>query len=100
MAKHVIKRKKKTIRWSGLVGFVFTMALLFSFVTQIFVRSENARLAREIQVVKQQQADINVNNEKLTAEIQDLSDSNRVVSIATEAGLDNTHNVVTVKHGD
>ncbi|QIK70373.1 cell division protein FtsL [Erysipelothrix sp. HDW6C] len=97
MAKHVIVKKRKKIRWSGLVGTVFTLALLLAFGTQVFVRTMNQSLANDIQDIENQVAQIKTENEAVKSEILALQDTNRVVAIAAEAGLKASENTVTVR---
>lgn len=100
MAKHIVKRRKKRIRWSGVIAFVFVIAVFAHLFTQIFVRFEHTRVMREIQVVNRQIEQVSVENETLAAEINELSNIDRVLSITTAAGLSTTENTIVIEKGE
>ncbi|MEG0327927.1 MAG: cell division protein FtsL [Erysipelothrix sp.] len=97
MAKHVVKKKKRTIRWSGMIGFVFTIAILASFITQTVVKTQNAKITIEVQKAKQEMASVNEDNEKITTEIQKLTDFARISQAAQNAGLKEQQNTFKVQ---
>lgn len=100
MAKRVVKQRKRKVRWTGMMSFIFLLTGTTYLFSQVFVQTENTKLMKSIQDVEVQIAGVKSENEVLTANIQDLRNYNRVVSIATEAGLTVQNNAVTIKLGD
>lgn len=84
-------------------GLIYT-ALIFSMFlflfTQVFTRTTNTKIMKDIQDMDREIANIKIDNEVLLGDIQDLSSYGRVVSIAHEAGLETNNNLVTIKQGD
>lgn len=99
MAKRIVKRKAKL----NLIGKIYTAAFIFGFIflfTQVFVRTENTKLMKNIQDLEKEIVIAEIDNEVLLGDIQDLRAYSRVVSIANEAGLNTNNNTVTIKQGD
>ena len=86
MAKIVRKRTVRRINWAGMVQLLFVLAFTISFISTIFVRSNNAKLAREIEkhntIVQMEQK-----NESILREVNALGDYANIVEKAEEAGL-------------
>ncbi|CAM4326613.1 cell division protein FtsL [Erysipelothrix sp. D19-032] len=97
MAKHIIVKKTRKVRWSGLIGSIFALSLCFTFVTQIFVKTTNQHLATNIQKIEAEIMNVQTANESVTVSIQQLRDATRIVGIANEAGLQASKNTVTIK---
>lgn len=97
MAKHVVIKRKRKIRWSGLVGTIFTLAVLFAFVSQVIVRTTNQSIANEVEEVKREIATLKSENDVLKSDVKDLRNRNRIVTIAEAAGLTNRNNTVIIK---
>ncbi|CAM3662495.1 cell division protein FtsL [Erysipelothrix urinaevulpis] len=99
MAKRIVKKKKKLSINGMIYSMVMISVLLFLF-TQVFIRTENTRITRQIQDVEKEITAITVENEVLLGDIQELRAYSRVVSIAHDAGLETNNNTVTIKQGD
>ena len=100
MAKRVVKKRRRKIRWTGMMSFILFLSFSTFLFSQVFIQTENTRIMKQIQDVESEIANVKSENEVLTASIQDLRNYNRVVSIATEAGLTVQNNAVTIKLGD
>lgn len=99
MAKKIVKRKKR-LKINGLIYFFVMLSAGFFLFSQIFIRTENTKLTKNIQDLEKEIAIKESDNEVLLGEIQELRNYSRVVTIAHEAGLDTNNNTVTIESGD
>lgn len=101
MAKIVRRRKKKTLNLYGYVTLFFTLCVILSFVTKIFVHSNTARLAREVEKNKIVVRQLTQNKEKLVREVNAMGDYANIVEKAELSGLQhNIDNSYFVNKGD
>ncbi|NMB18003.1 MAG: cell division protein FtsL [Erysipelothrix sp.] len=101
MAKIVRKRTVRRINWAGMVQLLFVLSFTISFISTIFVRSNNAKLAREIEKTQYTIVQMEQKNESILREVNALGDYANIVEKAEEAGLHHfTENSVFVKLGD
>ncbi len=91
MAKIVTKRKKKRLNIYGYVTLLFTLCVILSFVTKIFVHTNTARLVREIEKNKIVVERMTDEKEKLVREVNAMGDYANIVEKAQSSGL--THNI-------
>lgn len=91
MARIIKTRKIRRIQWGSIVTLFAVFALMFYFVTVIFVRSEHQRVVREIESKKLEIAEITAVNQDLARQLNELSDYSRVVGLAQEGGLEFNH---------
>ncbi|AMC93174.1 hypothetical protein AOC36_04060 [Erysipelothrix larvae] len=92
MAKIVKVRKKRTLRLGSVAALTLFLALAFSFITVIFVRSENQRMLREIDSINNKIAEVTAQNQDVARQVNELSSYARVVQMAQEGGLEFNHN--------
>ncbi|QIK57334.1 cell division protein FtsL [Erysipelothrix sp. HDW6A] len=97
MAKHVIVKRRRKIRWSGALGTLFTLAVVFAFVSQITFKTTNQSIANEIEKVKRETATLKSQNDVLKSDVNELRNRNRIVTIAEQAGLESRNNTVVIK---
>jgi len=100
MAKRVVKKRRKKIRWTGMASFILFLSITMYLFSRVFIQTENTRLMREIQDVELQIAEVQTENEVLVSSVQDLRNYNRVVSIAHKAGLETNNNAITITQGE
>lgn len=97
MAKHVIVKRRRKIRWSGALGTLFTLAVVLAFASQIIVKTTNQSIANEIEKVKRETATLKSENDVLKSDVNELRNRNRIVTIAEQAGLESRNNTVVIK---
>jgi len=96
-----IKKTKKRIRIQALSVLVFTFVLMMYLLSSVVLRSINVSLSVAIQNTNDELIQMNTQNKQLSKEIQRLSDYERVMAIAKEAGLGlNGNNVIEVSTGE
>jgi cell division protein FtsL len=96
-----IKRTKRRIKIQGVAILVFSFVLMMYFFTSIVLRSINVSLSVQLQNKSAQLAQSETQNKNLSKEIQRLSDFERVMAIAKEAGLSlNGNNVIEFSTGE
>lgn len=101
MAKKITRIKRKHIKLQGVIFLAFTFALIAFITSSIFLRAYNVQLSVSIQSVRNEIVLLGQSNEVLNVEIQSLSSKERVMAIATDAGLSvNQENVVMINKGE
>lgn len=101
MAKKITRIKRKHIKLQGVLILAFTFALISFITSSIFLRAYNVQLSVSIQSVRNEIILLEQSNEVLNVEIQSLSSKERVMAIATDAGLSvNQENVVMITKGE
>lgn len=101
MAKKITRIKRKHIKLQGVLILGFTFALIAFIASSIFLRAYNVQLSVSIQSVRNEIVLLEQSNEVLNVEIQSLSSKERVMAIATDAGLSvNQENVVMITKGE
>lgn len=93
MAK-LIRRKvmrRRKLKKTGVVTLLFTFALMFSFVTKIFVHTNTAHMNREIAKAELVLREQTQEREKLLREVTALKDYAIITDKASEFGM--THDV-------
>lgn len=101
MARIVKKKTVKRVNWSGVVQLIFGLALILSFVSAVFVRSENAKLARAIERSQIEIVQLERNNDEILRDVNALGDYANIVEKAEQAGLQHfTDNSVFVRLGE
>ena len=101
MAKIVKVKKKRSMRLQGFTLLFFSVSLVMYLCSSLFLRSINNSLSTQKQQIETQIAALKVENDAVKVAIQGLSNRERVVSIATDAGLSmNQSNIVTITKGE
>lgn len=101
MAKIVKVKKKRSMRLQVFTLLFFTLSLVMYLGSSLFLRSVNNSLSTQKQQIETLIAALKVENDAVKVTIQGLSNRERVVSIATDAGLSmNQANIVTITEGD
>ena len=96
-----IKKTKKTIRIQAFAALVFTFVLMMYLLSSVVLRSYNVSMSVAIQNKTDECAQMHTQNKTLSKEIQRLSDYDRVMAIAKEAGLGlNGNNVIELSTGE
>ena len=97
MAKIVKVKKKRSMRLQVFTLLFFSVSLVMYLCSSLFLRSINNSLSTQKQQIETQIAALKVENDAVKVAIQGLSNRERVVSIATDAGLSmNQSNIVTI----
>lgn len=95
------KKKGRTYKIEKISAFFFICSFLLYLASSIFLHSYNNSLSIEIQSMKSIISTYETENKALSVEIQTLSTKDRVMDIATEAGLTlNSDNIITIYSGD
>ena len=101
MAKIVKVKKKRSMRLQVFTLLFFSVSLVMYLCSSLFLRSINNSLSTQKQKIETQIAALKVENDAVKVAIQGLSNRERVVSIATDAGLSmNQSNIVTITKGE
>ncbi|MCI7221398.1 MAG: hypothetical protein PUF67_06865 [Firmicutes bacterium] len=101
MAKIVKVKKKRSMRLQVFTLLFFSVSLVMYLCSSLFLRSINNSLSTQKQQIETQIAALKVENDAVKVAIQGLSNRERVVSIATDAGLSmNQSNIVTITKGE
>ena len=101
MAKIVKVKKKRSMRLQVFTLLFFSVSLVMYLCSSLFLRSINNSLSTQKQQIETQIAALKVENDDVKVAIQGLSNRERVVSIATDAGLSmNQSNIVTITKGE
>ena len=101
MAKIVKVKKKRSMRLQVFTLLFFSVSLVMYLCSSLFLRSINNSLSTQKQQIETQIAALKVENDAVKEAIQGLSNRERVVSIATDAGLSmNQSNIVTITKGE
>ena len=101
MAKIVKVKKKRSMRLQVFTLLFFSVSLVMYLCSSLFLRSINNSLSTQKQQIETQIAALKVKNDAVKVAIQSLSNRERVVSIATDAGLSmNQSNIVTITKGE
>jgi cell division protein FtsL len=95
------KKRNKRINFLGLSVLVLAFVVVLSIFSTIFLGNINTQLTMQIQDINNEIASAEVNNEALNADIQGLTNKNRVMSVAADAGMTiNQDNIIAVTIGD
>ena len=101
MAKIVKVKKKRSMRLQVFTLLFFSVSLVMYLCSSLFLRSINNSLSTQKQQIETQIAALKVEKDAVKVAIQGLSNRERVVSIATDAGLSmNQSNIVTITKGE
>ena len=101
MAKIVKVKKKRSMRLQVFTLLFFSVSLVMYLCSSLFLRSINNSLSTQKQQIETQIAALKVETDAVKVAIQGLSNRERVVSIATDAGLSmNQSNIVTITKGE
>lgn len=101
MAKIIKKRTVRRINWSAVAQLTLILAIGFWFTSAVFVRSDNAKVARQIESTNIAIDAVKRTNETLLREANALGDYANIVEKAEQAGLQHfTENSVFVNLGD
>ena len=96
-----IVKKKKVLRIDRLAGVLLVLSLMLTMASSLFLRSYNNALTMKVQATQEEIAAIKAENDAYKVAIQDLSNKERVLSIAEMEGLAmNQGNVVTINYGE
>lgn len=96
-----IVKKKKVLRIDRLVKLVFIISLFAAMGSSLFLRSYNNSLTMRVQSTEDEIATLKAENDAYKVAIQDLSNKERVLSIAEMEGMAmNQGNVVTINYGE
>ena len=96
-----IVKKKKVLRIDRLAGVLLVLSLMLTMASSLFLRSYNNALTMKVQATHEEIAAIKAENDAYKVAIQDLSNKERVLSIAEMEGLAmNQGNVVTINYGE
>lgn len=97
MVKKITVKKKRRLKLSSVIWATFACSLFLTFTTTIFIRTLNQKISEDVQKVQTQINNVQVANESMKKEITALRNVDRVVAIASEAGLQETNAAVTIK---
>ena len=96
-----IVKKRKKLRIERLAILMLTLSAVLALATSLFLRSYNNALTMKVQRAENQIAALKIENDAYRVAIQDLSNKERVLSIAEMEGLAmNQGNVVTISQGE
>jgi len=96
-----ITKTRKRIKLQALGALIFTCVLVAYLFTCIALRSINVSMSVQLQNKNNTLSQMEMDNKNLSKEIQRLSDYERVMAIAKEAGLSlNNNNVIQFKSGE
>lgn len=96
-----IVKKKKRLRMDRVAMLVLGLSLLVALSSSLFLRSYNNALTMKVQAAQDEIAAYKTENDAYRVAIQDLSNKERVLSIAEMEGLAmNQANVVTISGGN
>lgn len=96
-----IVKKKKVLRVDRLIMLLFVVSLFAAMASSLFLRSYNNALTMRVQSTEDEIATLKAENDAYKVAIQDLSNKERVLSIAEMEGMAmNQGNVVTINTGD
>lgn len=97
----IVKKKRKKLRVERLAVLMLVLSLLMALASSLFLRSYNNALTMAVQKTENQITAYQTENDAYRVAIQDLSNKERVLSIAEQEGLAmNQGNVVTISNGD
>lgn len=97
MAKLVKKKKQKRFRLEVFAPTVFFTALVLNLVSSLFLRSANNSLSLRAQQLERQIAQLQVENDAVSVEVNSLNTRDRVTGIAAEDGLKlDQDNIITI----
>lgn len=100
MARYV-KRKKRKMKFVFKSSILLTVALLSWLFVSVVVGSINTSLTIEIQKMNSEIDNYKQENQQLNIEIQTLQNKDRIYTIASEAGLEQSQdNVVSLNQGE
>ncbi len=102
MSKKIVRvRRKRSLKLSGLLGLMAFLSVFLFMFTSIATKASNSMLVREIQDTQRSIKVVRDETEAITAELEALTNYNRVVGIANDAGLDlHQNSTITVKPGE
>lgn len=101
MAKIIRKRKTKKLNLFGYATVLFSICVIISFVTSIFIHADTARMVREIEKNRIVAEKLTEDQEKLVREVSAMGDYTKIVEKANSFGLQpNAGNAYFVKKGD
>ena len=96
-----IVKKRKKLRIERLAILMLTLSAVLALASSLFLRSYNNALTMKVQRAENQIAALKIGNDAYRVAIQDLSNKERVLSIAEMEGLAmNQGNVVTISQGE
>ena len=100
MAK--LKKKKiiRKIKWTNLLVMILTLSSMMYLFTATFIKTENQQLAKSNEKSRLEIETVKIETESLMADVQELRNYNRVVSIAADAGLESHNDTVTIRKGE
>ena len=100
MAKLKKKKIVRKIKWTNVILMVLTLSSMMYLFTATFIKTENQQLAKTNEKSSIEIYTVKIETESLMAEIQELRNYNRVVSIATDAGLESHNDTVIIRKGE
>lgn len=100
MAKLKKKKVVRKIKWANVLVMILTLSSLMYLFTATFIKTENQQLAKTNEKSRLAIDAIKIETESLMADIQELRNYNRVVSIASDAGLESHNDTVTIRKGE
>jgi len=96
-----IVKKRKKLRIERLAVLMLTLSAILALASSLFLRSYNNALTMKVQRAENEIASLKTENDAYRVAIQDLSNKERVLSIAEMEGLAmNQGNVVTISQGE
>ena len=97
----IVKRKRKKLRLERFAALMLIVSLMMALASSLFLRSYNNALTMQVQATEEQITIYQTENESYRVAIQNLSNKERVLSIAEMEGLAmNQGNVVTISGGE
>lgn len=97
MARIVKTKKRRVIRLEAIATLLFTTAIIFTIMANLFLRNINTSLMINIQKMNNESASLRTENQNLTVTIQTLRNKDRIFKAAEEAGLSrNNNNIVSL----
>lgn len=83
----IVVHKRRHLRLEAIAAFTFTLAILLSLISNLFVRSLNVNLSIKIQDMQNECIHLKQENRLLDNEIKGLMNKERVISEANKKGL-------------
>ena len=93
----IVEKKRRKIRLEAVAVLLIIPAVILSIFSSLFLRQVKASLMIRIQNMNNECTTLRSENQRLAIEIQTLQNKDRIYNLATEAGLQqNEANVISM----
>ncbi|MBR2802235.1 MAG: hypothetical protein IKE21_06550 [Erysipelotrichaceae bacterium] len=93
----IVEKKRRKIRLEAVAVLLIIPAVILSVFSSLFLRQTKASLMIRIQNMNNECTSLRTENQRLAIEIQTLQNKDRIYNLATEAGLQqNEANVISM----